>query len=170
MASGVVKILRTDSYGKELIIELCKAGDFFGHMDVLKGLEFGSAAEVLEDAEVHLIPRKTFLDLMHRNRDVAMRFIRLLAGEVTQNQERLLALAYASVRERTAQALLDLKARFEADSKPQLSREDLAGMVGTAKESLIRALSDFKSDGWVTLEGKNVIIQDEAALTRFAGR
>ncbi len=171
VASGVVKVLRTDSYGKELIIELCKAGDFFGHMDVLKGLEYGSAAEVLEDAEVHLIPRKNFLDLMHRNRDVAMRFIRLLAGEVTQNQERLLALAYASVRERTAQALLDLQARFkEADKRPQLSREDLAGMVGTAKESLIRALSDFKSDGWVTLEGKNVIIQDEAALKRFAGR
>jgi len=171
VASGVVKVLRTDSYGKELIIELCKAGDFFGHMDVLKGLEYGSAAEVLEDAEVHLIPRKNFLDLMHRNRDVAMRFIRLLAGEVTQNQERLLALAYASVRERTAQALLDLQARFkEADKKPQLSREDLAGMVGTAKESLIRALSDFKSDGWVVLEGKSVIIQDEAALKRFAGR
>ena len=171
VASGVVKILRTDTYGKELIIELCKAGDFCGHMDVLKGLEYGSAAEVLEDAEVHLIPRKSFLDLMHRNRDVAMRFIRLLAGEVTQNQERLLALAYASVRERTAQALLDLQARFEeADSKPQLSREDLAGMVGTAKESLIRALSDFKSDGWVTLEGRNVIIQDEVALKRFAGR
>ena len=93
-----------DSYGKELIIELCKAGDFFGHMDVLKGFEYGSAAEVFEDAEVHLIPRKNFLDLMHRNRDVAMRFIRLLAGEVTQNQERLLALAYASVGERTAQA------------------------------------------------------------------
>ena len=80
-------------------------------------------------------------------------------------------MAYASVRERTAQALLDLQARFEeSDSKPQLSREDLAGMVGTAKESLIRALSDFKSDGWVLLEGKNVIIQDESALKRFAGR
>ena len=66
---------------------------------------------------------------------------------------------------------MDLQARFEAsDSKPELSREDLAGVVGTAKESLIRALSDFKSDGWVSLEGKNVVIQDEAALKRFAGR
>lgn len=171
VASGVVKVFRTDNYGKELIIELCKPGDFFGHMDVLKGLEYTSAAEVLEDAEVNLVPRKVFLDLMHRNRDVAMRFIRLLAGEVTQNQQRLLALAYASVRERTAQALLDLNDRFkESDSKPQLSREDLAGMVGTAKESLIRALSDFKSDGWVSLSGKNVLIEDEGALKRFAGR
>ena len=171
VASGVVKVFRTDNYGKELIIELCKPGDFFGHMDVLKGLEYTSAAEVLEDAEVHLVPRKVFLDLMHRNRDVAMRFIRLLAGEVTQNQQRLLALAYASVRERTAQALLDLNDRFkESESKPHLSREDLAGMVGTAKESLIRALSDFKSDGWVSLSGKNVLIEDEAALKRFAGR
>ena len=171
IASGVVKVFRTDNYGKELIIELCKPGDFLGHMDVLKGLEYTSAAEVLEDAEVHLIPRKVFLDLMHRNRDVAMRFIRMLAGEVTQNQERLLALAYASVRERTAQALLDLSDRFkESEKKPQLSREDLAGMVGTAKESLIRALSDFKSDGWVSLQGKNVLIEDEVSLKRFAGR
>ncbi len=171
VASGVVKVFRTDNYGKELIIELCKPGDFFGHMDVLKGLEYTSAAEVLEDAEVHLIPRKVFLDLMHRNRDVAMRFIRLMAGEVTQNQQRLLALAYASVRERTAQALLDLNDRFkESEKTPQLSREDLAGMVGTAKESLIRALSDFKSDGWVSLSGKNVVIEDEVALKRFAGR
>ena len=171
VASGVVKVLRTDNYGKELIIELCKPGDFFGHMDLLKGLEYTSAAEVLEDAEVHLIPRKVFLDLMHRNRDVAMRFIRLMAGEVTQNQQRLLALAYASVRERTAQALLDLNDRFkESEKTPQLSREDLAGMVGTAKESLIRALSDFKSDGWVSLSGKNVVIEDEVSLKRFAGR
>jgi len=164
-------VFRTDNYGKELIIELCKPGDFIGHMDVLKGLEYTSGAEVLESTELHMIPRKVFLDLMHRNRDVAMRFIRLLAGEVTQNQQRLLALAYASVRERTAQALLDLNDRFkESENKPQLSREDLAGMVGTAKESLIRALSDFKSDGWVSLSGKNVLIEDEAALKRFAGR
>ena len=82
-----------------------------------------------------------------------------------------MALAYASVRERTAQALLDLSDRFkESETKPQLSREDLAGMVGTAKESLIRALSDFKSDGWVSLQGKNVLIEDEVSLKRFAGR
>ena len=67
--------------------------------------------------------------------------------------------------------MLDLSDRFkEAETKPQLSREDLAGMVGTAKESLIRALSDFKSDGWVSLQGKNVLIEDEVALKRFAGR
>ena len=100
---------------------------------------------------------------MHRNRDVAMRFIRMLAGEVTQNQERLLALAYASVRERTAQGLAGFERPLQRiETKPQLSREDLAGMVGTAKESLIRALSDFKSDGWVSLQGKNVLIEDES--------
>lgn len=171
VVSGVVKVLRTDSYGKELIVELVKSGEFFGYMEVLKGGEYGGAAEVLETAEIHAIPKQVFLDLMHRNRDVAMRFVRMLAGEVEANQERLLALAYASVRERTAIALLDLQKQFaDAPGSPVMSREDLAGVVGTAKESLIRALSDFKSDGWVELDGREVRILDQMALRRFAGR
>ncbi|MDG2425844.1 MAG: response regulator [Flavobacteriales bacterium] len=169
--SGIVKVLRTDSYGKELIVELVKSGEFFGYNEVLGGDEYGATAEVLEEAEIHAIPRQVFLDLMHRNRDVSMRFVRMLAGEVEQNQERLLALAYASVRERTAIALLELHERFaDNPGSPEMSREDLAGVVGTAKESLIRALSDFKSDGWVELDGRAVRILDESALRQFAGK
>ena len=97
--------------------------------------------------------------------DVAAKFIRISTQNVKEKEERLLSLAYSSLRKRVAKALVDIQSKFNAESpdKPlEISREDFAHYVGTATESLIRTLSDFKSEKLIAIkEGKISIINSE---------
>ena len=138
-------------------------------------LEGGMAmetAEALEECEVALVPREDLLRLLYRDRDVSMRFIRMLTHDVNERQERLLQLAYASVRQRVAQALLQLHDRFSKDASENLgvriSRDDLAAIVGTATESLIRCLTDLKDEGLIESQGRDIKITDKRGLVWLA--
>ena len=103
--------------------------------------------------------------MIYSNMDVAAKFIRIITQNVKEKEERLLSLAYSSLRKRVAKALIDIQAKFNAEGpdKPlAISREDFAHYVGTATESLIRTLSDFKSEKLITIkEGKISIINSE---------
>lgn len=172
LKKGKLKIIRTDHYGKELVVSLVGPGEYFGYMSILEGGDQEETAVALENAEVLLVPRQDFLTLIESNRDVAVRFIRLLAGNVKTQEERLLQLAYAPVRERTACALLELHKRFSTDSGSsdiRISRDDLAAMVGTATESLIRTLSDFKEEGTITVQSRTIIIEKPEVLLKYCG-
>ncbi|MGF1564109.1 MAG: response regulator [Flavobacteriales bacterium] len=172
LKSGKLKVIRTDHYGKELVIGLVGNGEFFGYNAILEGTDQRETTVALETTEVLLIPRTDFLTLLESNRDVAVRFIKLLAGNVKAQEERLLQLAYAPVRERTARALLDLYERFVKDSgqdEIRISRDDLAAMVGTATESLIRTLSDFKEADIIRVKGRSISVVSPEKLKQFAG-
>jgi CRP-like cAMP-binding protein len=121
-------------------------------MSVLEGGRVSESAETLEDCELASIPREELLALLYKDRDVSIRFIKMLSKEVKESETRLLELAYASVRQRVAQALLRLRVTYgkreDKDLGLRISREDLATIVGTATESLIRTLSDLKDEGW----------------------
>jgi CRP-like cAMP-binding protein len=117
---------------------------------------------VLEDADVMQIPREDFLQMIYDNMDVAAKFIRIITQNVKGKEERLLNLAYSSLRKRVAKALVDIHSKFNlADTnKPlEISRDDFAHYVGTATESLIRTLSDFKSEKLIEInEGKISVV------------
>jgi len=169
---GKVKAIKTDDYGKELVTELFGEGEFMGYIPLLEGAGYRDTAIAIEDTEVSIIPKEDFTGLITRNKDVANKFIKMLSNNIAEKEERLLKLAYGSVRERTAEALLDLQ---ENHSDPEfddirISREDLASIVGTATESLIRTLSEFKSDGLVEIDGRKIRIVNENALRKLAGR
>jgi len=107
---------------------------------------YDEIAVVMEDTVLALIPKQDFLDLIYKNRDVSSNFIKILSNDIIEREKRLLQLAYAPVRERLADTLLKFKSKTSLNSngscKLRISREDLANMVGAAKESLIRTLSD----------------------------
>lgn len=169
---GKIKVVKTDHYGKELVVEIIGKDDYFGYMAILEGSEQKETAVALEDAEILLIPRAEFLTLVESNRDVAVRFIKMLAGNVKNQEERLLQLAYAPVRERAARALLDLHKRFVEDGgqdEIRISRDDLAAVVGTATESLIRTLSDFKDSGFIQVKGRSIVVLKPDMLRKYSG-
>ena len=146
--------------------------EYFGYTSILEGADHGDTAVALEPCEVLLIPKQEFTALLESNRDVAVRFIKLLAGNVKAQEERLLQLAYAPVRERTARALLELYDRFIKGGDQddiRISRDDLAAMVGTATESLIRTLSDFKDDDIIRVKGRSISVIQPEKLRRFIG-
>lgn len=166
--SGKIKSVKMDEYGKEFVIDIYGPGEFIGYNALMEEGEYQETTVAMDDTEVAVIPRIDFQNLIQKNRDVANRFIKILAGNVQEREKRLLQLAYTPVRERVAEVLLDLQDRegMENGEKAwmKISREDLANMVGTAKESLIRILSDFKKDGYVESQGTRIRVADEEGL------
>lgn len=126
---------------------------------------------MLEDGEVTLVPREDLLALLYRDRDVSVRFIKLLARDVKEKEQRLLELAYSTVRQRVAQALLRVHGRYagaDGGLGVSISRDDLAAIVGTATESLIRCLTGMKEEGLIDTQGRDIRINDRAKLQRLA--
>jgi CRP-like cAMP-binding protein len=165
---GKIKTCKTNDDGREFIVSLHGQGDFIGYLAMLQNTTYVENAIALEDTEVSIIPKDDFFTLLHNNRDVANRFIKLLASNVIENEQRLLELAYNSVRKRVADALLRLQERYKEEDKKfftmAVPRDDLASMVGTAKETVIRTLSDFKAEGLIEIHGSKITIKKTEEL------
>jgi len=163
---GQVKTFKTNEQGKELITGLYKSGEFIGYNDLIEGSEFCESAEALENTEVCFIPKQDFFALLYSNRDVASRFIKMLSNNLLETEERLVNLAYNSVRKRVADSLLTIQKR-SGHNQFSFSREDLASMVGTATESVIRTLSDFKDEKLIDIKDKQIFILNADGLHKM---
>lgn len=168
--TGKVKIFKTNDDGKDLITGICQEGDYFGYTALFEGSVYKESAEALEASSVASIPRNIFDQVMN-NKDAMREFIRLLAGNIAEKEEQLLGLAYNSLRKKVADALIMLqhKYRTDASSPPviSISRENLASIAGTAKESLIRTLGDFRDEGMIEIRDGDIIIQNERKLANL---
>lgn len=158
--SGNIKTFKSHPDGKELIINLYSANDFFGFEPILENENYRESAVAMQDSELIAIPRHDFMLMIQSHPDVSKSFINLLCKKVAEREAQLLNLAYNSVRQRTAEALLRSEMLKDSKSVIAISRDDLAKMVGTASESVIRVLSDFKDEGLIEIEsGKIRIVQ-----------
>ena len=166
--NGKIKTVKSNDDGKELVTELFSTGDFLGHIALLQGGVYRETAEAIDDAEVAIIPKKEFEDLLSSSREVAQKFINLLAKNIAEKENQLLGLAYNSLRKKVADALVMLKKKYHnGDSGPfsiDISRENLANIAGTATESLIRTLSDFKSEKLIEIKDGHITIVNEKKL------
>ncbi|UZR93351.1 response regulator [Chondrinema litorale] len=170
ISQGKVKTYKTNSDGKDYITGLHETGDFIGYMALLEGSIHKDSAMVLEDAEICIIPKDDFMRLLYNNRDVSTKFIKMLSNNLLEKEDQLLTLAYSSVRQRVAEALLMLHSKQEKSGTPNesisITRENLAGIVGTAIESVIRTLSDFKDEKLIEIKGKKIIILNVQGLVK----
>ena len=166
--SGKVKTYKTNEQGKEFITGIHKDGDFIGYLDLIENNECHETAEALENVDIFMIPKEDFFKLLFSNRDVAAKFIKILSNNLQETEERLMNLAYNSVRKRVADTLITLKNQYQKakGDHPLLSvsREDLASMVGTATETVIRTLSDFKDEKLIEIERTHIRILNEDKL------
>jgi CRP-like cAMP-binding protein len=153
--SGKVKIYKTSNDGRELIVKIAQAGDFLGFLALFKEDSYPESAAALEDCMIKLVPKQDFAALVFGNRDVNARFIKMLASHIADREQQLIDLAYNSVRKRVATALVQLTE--QSGPVIHLLREDLAALAGTAKETLIRTLTDFKNEG--ILDIKDGVVQ-----------
>jgi len=169
LKSGKVKIFKTNDYGKELILQNIKPGDFFGYTPIIENTEYQYSAAAVEKSEVILIPNEDFTNLLYANRDVSASFIKILANNVAKKEEQLLSLAYNSVRKRTANALLSIYSQQNNEGEIKVLREDLARMVGTAKESVIRILTEFKNDNWIDIKDGIILILNKEDIEDVPG-
>lgn len=170
---GKVKIFKTNQDGKELVVELFNKGDFLGYAALLEETNYKETAEALEETELAVIPKDEFDDLITNSNEAARNFIRLLAKNVREKEEHLLVLAYNSLRKKVASALLLLDQKYNTGNEEMFSidinRESLASIAGTATESMIRTLADFKSEKIIEMNHSNIIIRDRDKLKRMVG-
>lgn len=164
--SGKIKSFKTSDSGKEYIIDIYKEGDFLGYVDLIKDSVYSDTAAALEDCEIALIPKDDFRALLFANRDVSHQLINMLANDISDKEEQLLQLAYHSVRKRVADAVLLLSEK-EGKDEINVLRDDLARIVGTAKESVIRTLTEFKQDGYIDITDGAIIIKDRNKLANM---
>jgi CRP-like cAMP-binding protein len=164
--SGSVKVFKSHPDGKELITNIYNPNDFFGFEAILEGGAYQESAVSMQDAEIISIPKADFTTLLHSHKDVSAGFIALLCKKVAEKENQLLNLAYNSVRQRTADALLQVQLLKDTKEAIQISRDDLAKMVGTASESVIRVLSDFKDEGLIEIESGKIKITQPGKLEK----
>ena len=164
--SGNVKTFKSNPDGKELITNLYAANDFFGFEPILENTNYKESAVAMQDTELVTIPRHDFMLMIQSHPDVSKSFISLLCKKVADRESKLLNLAYNSIRQRTAEALLQADQLKDAKSVIAISRDDLSKMVGTAAESVIRVLSDFKDEGLIETEGGKIKILQPAKLEK----
>lgn len=165
---GKVKTFKSNEDGKELTIGLYKEGDFLGYIPLIENETYKETAEALEETELAIIPRADFEELLHQNKDVSVRMIRLLAQNISEKENQLIGLAYNSLRKRVAEALITLMKKYHTTNNEHfsihISREDLANIAATATESLIRTLSDFRSEKLIDVRNGDIVILNEKKL------
>jgi len=166
---GKVKIFARGDEGKEQIIHIAKQGEIIGFRAMLSGDAYKVSAETLEECAVCFITKEDFFKIMDSNTEFRNEIIKGLSKELGEKAVSITDMAQKSVRERIASSLLQLKDIY-GEEPINLSREDLANYVGTATETLIRFLKEFKDEGLITIQTRKVIIIDSTKLYKISGR
>jgi CRP-like cAMP-binding protein len=165
---GKVKLTKTSGDGKEQIVRLAAEGDVLGYRAALTGERFSASAVALDDSRVCFVPLETFRHMIDKNAEIAHDLFISLSKALSNTEQQMATLALKPVRERLADALLLLKKVYGKEAPEpfsiSLSRENLASLVGTAKETVIRFLSEFKEEGMVDTKGSLITILDANRL------
>ncbi len=163
---GVVKTHSMDANAKELITALYKADDFLGFTSFDDNIPYNESATAVEDTELVGISKKKVKDILKKSQDVSLELMNLLTDNLSEIKKQLLKMAYSSVRKKTASTILQFVEIMNTNqgNAIKISRSDLATTAGIATESLIRTLSDFKKDGLIEIEGRNIKVVDVKKL------
>ncbi|HVZ39123.1 MAG TPA: Crp/Fnr family transcriptional regulator [Candidatus Kapabacteria bacterium] len=168
--SGKVKIFKVGKDGREQIVRLAKEGDIIGYRSLISGERYSAYAVPMEDSDICLIPKDTFLSILTSSSTLSTRMLSLLSHDLKTAEERLVEMAQKPVRERVAETLLLLKETYgvEPDGATlniRLTRAELATLVGTATESVSRMLSKLQQERTIDMHGRTITITNPGALT-----
>ena len=175
---GYVKIAKIGKDGKEQIVRFATHGGLLGIRALIGGRKYSATSTAIEDSMVCFINKKTFFKLTLKYPKIARHLMKSLSKLLEEAEEKMISLAQKPVRERVAESLLILNSIFETGRTEtielpgggiiSLSREDIANLVGTATETLIRVLSDFKEENLIEIRGRKIILSDIFGLKKVA--
>ena len=169
---GKVKTFKTSEDGKDLVMDLYKAGDFLGYIAVLEQSTYHENAEAMEETELAIIPKEDFEETLQYSPLLSRKFIQLLASNVSEKEQHLLNIAYSSLRKKVAEALIIILKKYAQPESSDgftidITRENLAAIAGTATESLIRTLGDFRNERVLEITNGIITIRDKKKLQQL---
>lgn len=171
---GKAKKYRTDKDGREQIIYVANTGEILGYHALLAEERYFDSAAVLEDSEIAFIPKEDFFEVLENSKVLPQRLLKTLSHEFFVLANSITLFAQRSVRERFAMQLVLMREKYKENFIPgmaveiNMSREDLASLVGTARENILRVLKDFKEEGILETKGRKIVIKDINKLLRVA--
>jgi CRP-like cAMP-binding protein len=169
---GVCKLSKLSANGKDQIVKLIKPGELLGQRSMISDEPANLSAVALEDMEVCFIPKSEIIGFFDKNNQFSMNMMKSICGDLKEADDHMVSMAQKTVRERLAETLIYLEDTFgkneDGSLHIQLSREELAGMIGTATESCIRLLSEFNKDQLIELIGKKIVLKNVAKLRKIA--
>jgi CRP/FNR family transcriptional regulator len=172
--SGAVKVFKTSSTGRELVLTIERAGNSVAELPVLDEGPYPASAQAQEDSMLLLVPRQEFYQLCRRHPDIALSMVRSLAGRFRRLVRLIEALAFLEVGQRLARFLLE-KANQEgyavADGivlSLDLTHQELAAQIGTVRELISRTLTRFHEQGIISIKGRIITIRDLEQLKQEA--
>lgn len=172
--SGKVKKYKLDKDGKEKIIYVADIGELLGYHAILSEDRYPDCAAALEQSRVAFIPKEDFLITLDQSKVLSKRLLKTLSHEFAVLVNGLSMFAQKSVRERLALQLIVLREKYKVNFQPgmpveiNMGRDDLASLVGTARENVVRMLSEFRIDGIVETQGRKIIVHDVSKLIEIA--
>lgn len=169
---GVCKLSKLTSSGKDQIVKISKRGELLGQRSMISDESANLSAIALEDMEICFIPKTEILGFFDQNNQFSMNMMKSVCGDLKTSDDQVISMAQKNVKSRLAETLLHLETNFGTNPDGslyiQLTREELSGMIGTATESCIRLLSDFKKLGYIELDGKKIVVKDHSSLKKLA--
>jgi CRP-like cAMP-binding protein len=169
---GVCKLTKLSANGKDHIVKLVTKGELLGQRSMISDEPVNLSAVALEDMQVCFIPKSEVMGYFDKNNQFSMNVMKSICGDLKEADDHMVNLAQKTVKERLAETLLYLNDTFGKNEdnslKVQLSRDELASIIGTATESCIRLLSDFNKLGLIELNGKKIILKDINKLKKLA--
>lgn len=172
---GKIKIYKTGAYGKEQIVQFVLPGDILGLRSFFCDRNYTSTTVAIEDSLLCFINRQDFQFLLNKYPQIINSIIASLSNLLDEANIKITSLAQKPVRERLAETLINLNKIFKPDAPSSaklsvvtLSRKDLANLVGTATETIIRLLSEFKNDNFIEIKGRNITILNIERLQKIA--
>jgi CRP-like cAMP-binding protein len=167
---GVAKLTKLNANGKDQTVKLLGRGDMIGQRSVISNERTNLSAVALNDIELCYVPRDQIVNPLQKNQEFSFDVLQNFAKDLKNSEDDLVNMAQKSVKQRIAETLLYVHRTFGVDANGYLSvvlsREDYASIVGTATESTIRILSQFKKDGFISTEGKLIKIENLEKLRR----
>ncbi|MAX71025.1 MAG: Crp/Fnr family transcriptional regulator [Flavobacteriaceae bacterium] len=168
---GVCKLTKLSENGKDQVVKLVVKGDILGKRSLVTDQKTNLSAVAINDMEMCFIPKSEIMDDLAKNPNFSMEVLKEMANELKISDDTIVSMAQKSVKRRLAEVLLYIHNNFNSESDEYLdivlSREDYANIVGTATESAIRILSQFKKEGLISTKGKQIKIEDPSGLNRI---
>ncbi len=174
ITEGKVKKYKVDKDGKEQIIYVANTGDLLGYHAVLSEDRYPDSSAALEESKIAFIPKEDFLDVLQQSNILTRRLLKTLSHEFAVLANSLTMYAQKTVRERLALQLIVIREKYKVNFKPgmpveiNMSRGDLASLVGTARENVVRVLTEFKEDAILETRGRKIIVHDVGKLIKIA--
>lgn len=162
---GQVKTFRLNSDGKEFITNICSNQEFFGHQAIIEERSYQETAISMQPSKILKIPKEKFNALFLKNKDIASELIKKISKNLTEKEEELVKMAYDSVRKRVALKLLELIPKNKAsEHSTSISRTDLASILGTTTETIVRTISEFKDLQLIEADHQQIKLIDRKKL------